>query len=99
MNSRAPWWLAHVWLRWIEWQIGDPSNPMGHPGDDVATVVSLYPHPALQKIVSDISAKREATGNTVGDNVVVESAVAKLAKRWGYRFHSEEWQKWYDRTT
>ncbi len=98
MIGRAPWWLAHAWLTWIEWQIGDPNNPKGYPGEDVSLVASLNPHPAFQKTLDDISAKRESTGDVVGDSALVEGRIANLAKRWRYQFHSEEWQKWYART-
>lgn len=64
---RREWWRAHVWLTWLECQIGDPTNPLANVSQDLIHLVRLSPHPGLQRLIDRARAAydRRAASNTV----------------------------------
>lgn len=92
---RAPWWLAHAWLSWLEDQIADPSNPMGDMIQDVFVVATVSPHPALEKWLGNGVAYGETTEEAQAQRRNIELEIAHLARKWRYRFQSEAWQSWF----
>lgn len=92
---RERWWLAHVWLAWLEGQIADPLSPSGSAQDDLRLVAEFSPHPDLTEFIRKIRAGREFEYPQPEDVQAIERWIADFAAKWKHRFKADAWNEWH----